>query len=142
MWFRFFRGARKAEAAHLRTGRWGEQIAEQWLREKGVKILGRRVRVGRRDELDMVARDKDVLLFVEVKTRASEMRGRPAVAVNRSKQKALARAAMAYMAQLKQKPAHFRFDIIEVVGQEGGPPPIVRHIERAFLLPAGRRIHW
>jgi putative endonuclease len=140
MWFRLFRKPEKPEAAHLRTGRWGEQLAEQCLREKGVKVLGRRVRVGRHDELDIVARDKEVLLFVEVKTRASEIRGRPAVAVNRNKQKALVRAAMEYMSQLKQKPSYFRFDIIEVIGQEGGPPPLVRHIERAFLLPPGRRV--
>lgn len=57
---------------NLETGEWGEKQAERMLKRKGYRILGRRVRVGTRDEIDLVARDGATLVFVEVKTRKSE----------------------------------------------------------------------
>jgi len=59
------------------TGIWGENQAEEFLKAKGYKILGQRVRIGDRDELDLVARDGKILVFVEVKTRGSQDFGRP-----------------------------------------------------------------
>ncbi len=116
------------------AGAWGERQAEQYLRGIGYRILGRRVRVGRRDEIDLVARHRNTLVFVEVKTRSAEVFGRPIAAVDRAKRRTLSRAAVRYMKQLKQRPEYFRFDVVEVVGREGTAGPEVRHIERAFLL--------
>ena len=125
-------GAKKDGSSpdHLKSGLWGERHAERILRAKGYKILGRRVRVGRRDELDLVARKDDVLVFIEVKTRRDETFGRPSSAVNRRKQAVLSRAALRYMARLKQRPPHFRFDIVEVIGDPDHGLREIRHIER------------
>ena len=128
--------------AHLRTGEWGEKQAARMLDRKGYRILGQRVRVGRRDELDIVARHGEVLVFVEVKTRKGEEYGRPISSVNRFKQHSLSRAAIRYMKQLREKPDYFRFDVVEIVGSESSADPVIRHIENAFTLARGYRIPW
>lgn len=129
--------------AHLRSGEWGEGVAERHLKNSGYRILGRRVVVGKRDELDLVARSPaDVLVFVEVKTRADESFGRPFSAVDRRKRKALSRAAWKYLNKLKPKPNYFRFDVVEVIGTPETKEPIVRHIENAFSLCGKKRISW
>ena len=128
------RRAPAAETPAARAGRWGEAQAERALRERGFKILGRRVRVGRRDELDLVARDGGTLVFVEVKTRASEAFGSPAAAVDRAKRHALSRAAVRYLQALPNPRVPFRFDVVEVVGAPDAGPPVVRHLSNAFPL--------
>ena len=126
---------------HLRTGLWGERQAETCLKAKGYAILGRRVRIGLRDELDLVARHGDVLVFIEVKTRRQEQFGRPIAAVDGQKRRALSRAAVRYLMRLKQ-PVYFRFDVIEVIGSEGSKASAIRHIENAFQLDARYRLPW
>ncbi len=116
------------------TGRWGEQQAEKHLKGKGYRILGRRVRIAGRDEIDLVARDRDVLVFVEVKTRASERYGRPIAAVDRRKRQVTSRAAMRYIGKLKNPDVIFRFDVVEVIGAPGSPEPLIRHVEEAYPL--------
>lgn len=120
--------------AHLDAGVWGEAVAERYLKTCGYRILGRRVRVGRRDEIDLVVRHGKVLVFVEVKTRASRRFGRPAEAVDTRKRQVLSRAAVRYIAGLRNPRVFFRFDVVEVVGRVGDPSPLVNHIENAFSL--------
>ena len=132
--FRWF----SKEAAHLQTGRQGEKQAERFLKKAGYKILGRRVRVGKHDEIDLIARLDDTMVFVEVKTRRNEKMGRPAAAVNRDKRRKLSRAAVTFLQRRKLCPPYIRFDIIEVVLD----PPDVRHIENAFQFEGGYRIWW
>ncbi|OGV42573.1 MAG: hypothetical protein A2X46_04730 [Lentisphaerae bacterium GWF2_57_35] len=134
--------AKGEEPAHLRAGCWGEEWAARVLKEKGYKILGQRVRMGRRDELDIVARQKDTLVFVEVKTRKSEDFGSPASAVNRAKRHTLSRAAIRYLGKIRKKPDYVRFDVVEVVGEEGEGIPVIRHIENAFTMDSIYRIRW
>lgn len=130
----FFRCRKtKIETSSAITGHWGEEVAARCLERKKYKLLGRRVRIGRRDEIDIVARWGEVLVFVEVKTRRGEEFGRPSEAVDRKKQHALSRAAVRYLERLPNPRVNFRFDVIEVVGKPGGEPEI-RHIENAFLL--------
>ncbi len=131
---------RKAPA--LRPGEWGERVAERELRRAGMRITGRRVRVGRRDEIDLIAWDGDTMVFVEVKTRASEDFGRPAAAVGSAKRHHLSRAAVRHILSHRLKPAYIRFDVVEVVGVEGGPPPVVRHLRSVFGLEGGYRLPW
>ncbi len=113
------------------AGRWGEDVAAEFLVRAGYRILGRRVRPDRRDEIDLVVRKDQALVFVEVKTRATEDFGRPLTAVDVAKRKALNRAAVRYLRQLDFPRLYYRFDTIEVVGTEGREPE-VRHIENAF----------
>jgi len=119
---------------HLLTGLWGEAQAAAHLEQQGYRLLGRRVRLGVRDELDLIARDRESLVFVEVKTRGSEAFGRPRAAVDRRKRHALCRAAIRYLRRLRPPPPYFRFDVVEVIGRPFGPPPLIRHIENAFPL--------
>jgi putative endonuclease len=126
---------------HLRTGLWGERQAELFLKEKGLKILGRRFRVGLRDEIDLVVREQETLVFVEVKTRKSELFGRPVQSVDARKRHALSRAAIRYLQKLKQ-PVNFRFDVVEVVGGSEGGAPVIRHIENAFTLDRCYALPW
>jgi putative endonuclease len=116
------------------AGRWGEQQAAHALRAKGYRVLGERVRVGTRDEIDIVARHGEVLVFVEVKTRRSEDFGRPAASVDRRKRHTLSRAAVRYLRALRYPAVAFRFDVVEVVGQPGDAAPVIRHLENAFPL--------
>ena len=119
-----------------RIGLWGEGVAATTLEAEGYRILGRRVRVGR-DEIDLVAthgRDGPrQLVFVEVKTRASDAFGGGRAAVDKRKRHALCRAAARYLRRMPRTP--FRFDVVEVVGTiEGAHPPRVRHFENAFPM--------
>jgi Holliday junction resolvase-like predicted endonuclease len=80
---------------------------------------------------------------VEVKTRRSEDLRPPGMsAVDRGKRRALGRAALRYLHRLKAKPAHIRFDVVEVVGAPGQENPVVRHIENAFSPGPGYRLPW
>ncbi len=121
-------------AKHIDTGIWGEKVAAEYLKGKKYRIIGTRVRVGDRDEFDIIARDGNTLVFVEVKTKSGEEYGRPLVAVDRKKKHVLSRGAVRYLKKLKRPPEFFRFDVIEVVGEEGDINPIIRHLDNAFTL--------
>lgn len=119
-----------------RIGLWGEQIAADALAQKGMKIVGRRVKV-LRDEIDIVAlcsiRGTEMLVFVEVKTRGSLRYGGGRAAMDKRKRHALCRAAAHYLRKLPKTP--FRFDLVEVIGSIDSPkPPVVRHYENAFPM--------
>ncbi len=126
---------------HLVTGLWGEREAEQFLAAKGYRILSRRFRVTIRDEVDLVARDGEILVFVEVKTRKTESYGRPLSAVDRKKRHVMSRAAVRYLQRLK-KPVNFRFDVVEVIGNREAGNPLIRHVENAFPLDRCYALPW
>lgn len=130
------------EPAHLKSGKWGEKLAIRFLKKKHYKIIGQRVRVGKRDEIDIIAKHDGALIFVEVKTRKNENYGRPFSAVNKAKRKYLSRAAVAYFRQQKIEPEFIRFDVVEVVGEPNGNTPEIRHIENAFTLDSPYRLWW
>ncbi len=136
-WFK-----KSAEPAHLKSGKWGEREAVRLLKSKGWKIIGQRVRVGKRDELDIIAEHGGVLVFVEVKTRKNEDFGRPISAVNKAKRHRLSRAAVAYLKRLNPPPDYFRFDVVEVIGEPDMEPPKIRHIENAFQLGSTYKLWW
>lgn len=120
-----------------KQGLWGERKAEEYLmREKKMKLLGRRVKISR-DEIDlvMVTTDRRVpmVVFVEVKTRSSRLFGGGRGAVDRRKRHALCRAAVRYMQRMPEMP--FRIDIVEVFGSCDVPiEPEIRHYERAVPM--------
>ncbi|NCD33487.1 MAG: YraN family protein [Spartobacteria bacterium] len=133
---------RKKEPEHLKTGRWGEKIAEQMLCKKGYKVLGRRVRMGKHGEIDLVVCNDTELLFIEVKTRKNADFGRPAEAVDRAKEQTLCDAVARYLARLESKPPSFRIDVVEVVGHPGDKNPEIKHIQSAIMLSEHYQIQW
>lgn len=114
------------------VGMWGEERAVAFLKANGFTVLGRNVRPDRRDEIDIVARIGETLVFVEVKTRRREEFGRPMMAVDRDKRHALNRAAAAYLRKAKFPYLYYRFDVIEVLGQPEEGEPVIRHLDDAF----------
>jgi putative endonuclease len=113
-------------------GREGEAAAARFLQAAGFRVLRRNFRARGGEEIDLICRDQDVLVFVEVKARATEEFGRPLTAVDRKKRRLLVRAAMAWLRMLSMPDVAFRFDVVEVVSH----PPEIRHIKNAFNLPA------
>jgi putative endonuclease len=117
---------------HLQHGELGERAAKKHLQRHGLKFLTANFRT-RRGEIDIVCRDSDCLVFVEVKTRSSEEWGRPAAAVDRERRQRLTRAALDYLHRLKNPAVKVRFDIVEVLLQAGQVHK-VRHLPNAFAM--------
>ncbi len=117
---------------HLRYGALGEKAAKRHLRKLGLKFLIGNYR-SPRGEVDLIFRDRDCLVFVEVKTRSSEDWARPAAAVDFDKKRLLSQAALDYLRLLKNPQIKFRFDIVEVL-LDAGTVSQVRHLPNAFNL--------
>jgi len=117
---------------HLRRGKLGERAARKHLRRAGLKFLAANFR-SPRGEIDLVFRDSDCLVFVEVKTRSSEGWARPAAAVNSQKRRLLSETALDYLKRLKRPAIKIRFDIVEVLLEDGGVKS-VRHLPNTFAL--------
>jgi putative endonuclease len=118
----------------LSLGRKGEELAVARLKELKYKILERNYKcfLG---EMDIIAREKDTLVFIEVKTRATQKFGSPAAAVNERKQRKLSQVALTYINQKKLAAVPARFDVVSV---ELWPPhPRVEVIRDAFDLQYG-----
>ncbi|PHN04806.1 YraN family protein [Flavilitoribacter nigricans] len=116
-------------AHHQELGNWGESLAVSLLREKGWTVLETNWRY-QRAEVDVIAMDGDILVFVEVKTRTSEYFGPPETFVTPQKEKLLVRAAHAYMQQIDHQ-WEIRFDVISVVSRSREDYEI-RHLPDAF----------
>jgi putative endonuclease len=122
----------KKEPLHLRHGRLGEHAAKMHLRRLGLKFLTANFRSAR-GEIDLIFRDADCLVFIEVKTRSSEDWTRPAAAVDTRKRRLLSRTALDYLKRLKNPEVKFRFDIVEVLLQDSAVRE-VRHLPNTFSL--------
>ena len=126
-------------AAAPKAGARGEQLAAAWLqRERRFTIVARNWRSprDRRDELDLVCRDGDTLVFVEVKTRGADALVPGVYAVDDRKKRVLKRAAEAYLAGLREKPRTFRLDVVEVALPANGAAgePQILHFENVALF--------
>ena len=132
---RLWRRRNSGEAEHIALGQHGENLAAQFLRRQGHRILYKNFRAPHGGEVDIVCRDKrhSELVFVEVKTRTSEIFGAPAEAVDQKKRRLIIRGAMQWLRMLDKPEITYRFDIVEVVI---GPPLEIRHIQNAFPIPA------
>ena len=120
------------EPEHLRRGKLGERAAKRHLKRLGLKFLTANFR-GPRGEIDLVFRDADCLVFVEVKTRSSEEWTRPASAVDARKRRLLSQTALDYLKLLHQPQVKVRFDIVEVLLSDGAVRE-VRHLPNTFAL--------
>ena len=121
-----------ARPLHLRRGELGERTARKHLRRLGLKFLTANFRSDR-GEIDLIFRDDDCLVFVEVKTRSSEDWVRPAAAVNARKRRLLSQTALDYLRLLRNPPVKIRFDIVEVLLREGAVRE-VRHLPNSFPM--------
>ncbi len=110
-------------------GQQGESLAARVLEKRGYKILARNYRTPL-GEIDLVARDGKVLVFIEVKTRRSHRFGAPQEAVSPPKQDRLRRLAAWYMQQHKQESVPVRFDVVAITLT--GNEPQVEIIQEAF----------
>lgn len=118
-------------AQHNDFGTWGEEVAAQYLAQQGYLILARNYRYFKA-EVDIIARQNDFLVIVEVKTRSYTAFGRPEEFVGEKKQALLTAAAWAF-AQTIDWDGPIRFDIVSVVGEPNVIADI-QHIEDAFFL--------
>jgi putative endonuclease len=112
-------------------GKEGERLAERYLKEKRYKIVERNYRcaVG---ELDLIALDRRVIVFVEVKTRTGIGFGTPFEAVESRKQQKMIQAAQYFLTANRLSQRDARFDVVGVFWR--GADPVVEHIENAFQL--------
>ena len=118
-------------AAHNELGKWGEDLAAEYLERKGYTIIERDWKSGRRD-LDIIAQDGEVIVFVEVKTRRNSLYGQPEEAVDYHKLHSLQQAISHYV-KFRNIRQEIRFDIISIVGTTDTEPDI-QHIQDVALL--------
>ena len=123
--------------ANERRGRLAEHIAAIWLIAKGYRLLDRRLKTPG-GEIDLLLRHRDTLVFVEVKARSSESWTRPAAAVNAAKQRRIVATAREYVRMLPDEEVPTRFDIVEVLLDEGRVGE-VRHQPNAFAPARSHR---
>ena len=116
-------------AVHNDLGKLGEDLAVQYLTDKGYEILERNWR-NIHKEIDIIAKEGDDLVIVEVKARQTDEYGEPDIAVTKRKQRMLIAAANAYILR-NNLDMSTRFDIVSIVFKDG--EPVIEHIEDAFL---------
>jgi putative endonuclease len=109
----------------------GERAAERHLKRQGLRVITRNYRTPW-GEIDLIARDRDTLVFVEVKTRR---RGQPAEAVTPEKQRRLTNAALRFLRRFNLLEQRARFDVVAVVWPHDDQPPTIEHIMNAFEPP-------
>lgn len=108
-------------------GRWGEDLAVRYLRDRGLTVLDRNWRC-EHGEVDVVARDGDWVVVCEVKTRRSSGFGEPVEAVTFAKAMRLRRLAAAWLAAHDVRAEGVRIDVVGILCRPGHPP-LVRHVE-------------
>lgn len=118
--------------AKKNTGKIGEDIAAKFLTRKGYRILERNWRI-RSGEIDIVAKDKDTIVFVEVKSRSSTEYGTGEEAITPHKKEKIINAAKACL-QYKGEDQPCRFDVISILFEKNGKVKEINHIEDAFTL--------
>lgn len=112
-------------------GEKGEEIAVRHLKKEGYKIIETNYR-NKLGEIDIVAKDKDTIVFAEVKTRRSVRFGSPKQAITIQKQKKISMVALCYLKATGQTAARARFDVVGVISNQD--KPVVEIIKNAFEL--------
>ncbi|HMM70187.1 MAG TPA: YraN family protein [Gudongella oleilytica] len=115
---------------HINTGRMGESLAIEYLTDKGYVILETNYR-NKIGEVDIIAYYKNVLVFVEVKTRLGTNYGYAFESVDSRKQKKIANTSLMYLQKNRMSDVQVRYDVIEVYPME---EERVNHFENAFSL--------
>lgn len=124
----------------LSLGQRGEREAARYLKKLGYVIVAR----GQRDmlgEIDLIAVDGRTIVFVEVKTRAGDLAGHPADAVDPRKQQRLTRLAASYLKRHDLLECSSRFDVIAVTWPSGSKRPVIEHFKDAFEAVGARGMY-
>ncbi len=132
----------RAPTAEAGAGARGEAAAAEFLQKRrGFSLVTRNWRSprDRRDEIDLVARDGEVLVFVEVKARDANALVPGYYTIDERKKRALRRAVHAYLSALESAPRTFRFDVVEVALHAPLPPQCL-HFENVALFPKGYHV--
>ena len=116
---------------HIQTGRWGEQAATDFLVAKGYDIIERNWRLEHL-ELDIVARNKQRVVFVEVKTRTNADNADPLTLITKRKLSNMVKSANAFMKLFNQN-FTAQFDIIIITGTKDNYK--IEHLEDAYFPP-------
>lgn len=114
-------------------GQQGEKLALEYILSRGYAILDKNWRGAkgqRAPEIDIIAKDNETIVFIEVKTASTSRFGSPEYWITDTKRKRLIAGAQAYIAQNSSDSVSFRFDAIMIDNRS--PKPLIRHIVNAF----------
>ena len=139
---KLFFGSKKklsSRPEHIR-GRRGEDAACKFLRKRGYKVLYRNFKHRSGGEIDIVCRDGETLVFVEVKTRANEDLRRPFEDIRGFQKRQISRGAQVWLRMLDNPEIVFRFDVVEVI-LNGDSKPRCELIQDAFQFAGGANIY-
>jgi putative endonuclease len=117
---------------HLYLGASGEDFATRFLKENGYRILIRNYKT-KLGEIDIIAKDKDTFVFVEVKTRNSDRLGLPCEAVSRHKRRQVSKVAVSFLKEKNLLGKKARFDVVSIIFSSGDRPKLDL-IKNAFEL--------
>src|SRR4030067_2650176 len=107
-------------------GKKGEELALRFLKKKGFRIIEKNY-VCKMGEMDIIAREKDTLVFVEVKTRTSTTFGPPQLAVNPKKQSQMSKVALNFLKEKRLGDVKARFDVVAILlGPRGEEIELIR----------------
>ena len=112
-------------------GKWGEDVATQFLQAKGLKILERNWRC-EEGELDIIALDNDTIVVVEVRTRTSDAYGTPEESLTHHKRRHLEKSALAYLQEHDCLDTLWRIDVIAIDALQSGSVDRISHYENAI----------
>lgn len=115
----------------IKFGRWGEDITVQYLERLGYLIVDRNVRTPY-GEIDVIAKDQDSLIFIEVKTRATSNFGMPEVSVTQLKQKHLLDAISYFFQEHPDLDCDWRIDVVAIRGKKTDATPEITHFKNAI----------
>ncbi|MFO7965082.1 MAG: YraN family protein [Desulfobacterales bacterium] len=120
--------------AHQRFGKKGEMLASKLLKRRGYKILETNYKT-LTGEIDIIAKDRDTLVFVEVKSRRSTRFGDPKFSITRKKKEKIALTALFYLKMTDQMNKRARFDVVTILNS--GADPQIEIVKNAFEIPYG-----
>ena len=135
--WRFLGLANSADRAE--RGRFGEWCARRHLARKGLYVLfvNWRNPADLRDEIDLICKEREVLVFVEVRARAEGALVSGYNSISARKKKALLKAYKSYLNSRRERPDHFRFDVVEIdLPENGHEKPEIFHHENVALFPS------
>lgn len=119
-----------------KIGKWGEDIASEYLEERGYQVLTRNYHTFQ-GEIDIIAVSPDIhypcLVFVEVKTRSSPKFGYPEEAVDRKKWQRMRKAITHYLEAHPELVSEWRVEVIAILGHPGGTTPQIQHYENVVM---------